>query len=191
MCSFDIKSLTNQARRLVEELLTVVSLKKGDIIVLGCSTSEVLGEKIGTASSMEVAEAILAGIMPQLESKQLFLAVQGCEHINRALVVEAECADKYGLEIVNVIPHIKAGGGMATSAYKAFKHPVMVEEVAAKAGIDIGGTLIGMHIKRVAVPVKSNLKQIGHAQISMAYSRPKYIGGPRAMYSLEFIQDKH
>jgi uncharacterized protein (TIGR01440 family) len=180
-----LDELTTSTQTSLQELLDVAELKQGQILVVGCSTSEVQGEKIGKASSIEVAEPILNGILPLLEQKKIFLAVQGCEHINRALVVEEECALLYGLEVVAVVPHLKAGGGFATTAYHKFKKPVMVESIKAHAGMDIGDTWIGMHLKSVVVPVRSEVKQIGHAHLTMARTRPKFIGGERAKYTLD------
>ncbi|MGS0764518.1 TIGR01440 family protein [Syntrophomonas curvata] len=167
------------------ELLNVAELKQGQILVVGCSTSEVQGEKIGKASSMEVAEAILDGILPVIVENGIYLAVQGCEHINRSLAVEEECAERHGLEVVNVVPRLKAGGGLATAAYHRFKNPVMVESIKAHAGMDIGDTLIGMHLKSVVVPVRTEVKQIGNAHLTMARTRPKLVGGKRAEYTPE------
>lgn len=180
-----LNELTTSVQSALQELLNVAELKKRQILVVGCSTSEVQGERIGKASSMEVGAAILDGILPMLEENQLYLAVQGCEHINRALVVEEECADRYGLEIVTVVPYIKAGGGFATTVYHQFKKPVMVESIRAHAGMDIGDTFIGMHLRPVLVPVRSEIKQIGNAHLTMARSRPKLVGGERARYTLD------
>lgn len=166
------------------DLLNVAGLKKGQILVVGCSTSEVQGENIGKASSLEVAEAILNNIMPMISKNEIYLAVQGCEHINRSLVVEEECAELYGLEVVAVVPHLKAGGGLATIAYHKFKKPVMVESIKAHAGMDIGNTFIGMHLKSVVVPIRTEIKQIGNANLTMARTRPRFIGGERSRYTL-------
>lgn len=175
--------LTVSVHTALQELLNVAQLNKGQILVVGCSTSEVQGEKIGKASSAEIAEAILDGIMPVVTENELYLAVQGCEHINRALVVEQECADLYGLEIVTVVPRLKAGGGLATTTYNRFKNPVMVESIQAHAGMDIGDTFIGMHLKTVVVPIRTEIKQIGNAHLTMARTRPKLVGGERAQYT--------
>ncbi len=166
----------------LEELLAVAKLKPEQIVVIGCSTSEILGERIGKASSLEVAKALLESILPLISKNKLFLAVQGCEHINRALVVEAKCVEKYNLEQVNVVPHIHAGGGFAAAVYASFKDPVMVENIRADAGMDIGDTFIGMHLKEVAVPIRSEIKNIGKAHLTMARTRTRYIGGERAKY---------
>lgn len=176
------EEITGQARQAVTELLERARLEPGDIFVVGCSSSEVGGHRIGSDSSPEVAQAILDGIYPVLKEKGIYLAAQCCEHLNRAIVLEKEAARAYGLAPVNVVPQPKAGGSFATAAYKAFSHPVMVEYVKAAAGIDIGGTLIGMHLREVAVPTRLSIKQIGEANIICARTRPKFIGGQRAHY---------
>lgn len=176
------EEITGQARQAVTELLERARLEPGDIFVVGCSSSEVGGHRIGSDSSPEVAQAILDGIYPILKEKGIYLAAQCCEHLNRAIVLEKEAARTYGLAPVNVVPQPKAGGSFATAAYKAFSHPVMVEHVKAAAGIDIGGTLIGMHLREVAVPTRLSIKQIGEANIICARTRPKFIGGQRAHY---------
>lgn len=176
------EEITGQAKQAVTELLERARLEPGDIFVVGCSSSEVGGHRIGSDSSPEVAQAILDGIYPVLKEKGIYLAAQCCEHLNRAIVLEKEVARAYGLAPVNVVPQPKAGGSFATAAYKAFSHPVMVEHVKAAAGIDIGGTLIGMHLREVAVPTRLSIKQIGEANIICARTRPKFIGGQRAHY---------
>lgn len=176
------EEITGQARQAVTELLERARLEPGDIFVVGCSSSEVGGHRIGSDSSPEVAQAILDGIYPILKEKGIYLAAQCCEHLNRAIVLEKEAARAYGLAPVNVVPQPKAGGSFATAAYKAFSHPVMVEHVKAAAGIDIGGTLIGMHLREVAVPTRLSIKQIGETNIICARTRPKFIGGQRAHY---------
>ena len=176
------EEITGQAKQAVTELLERARLEPGDIFVVGCSSSEVGGHRIGSDSSPEVAQAILDGIYPILKEKGIYLAAQCCEHLNRAIVLEKEAARAYGLAPVNVVPQPKAGGSFATAAYKAFSHPVMVEHVKAAAGIDIGGTLIGMHLREVAVPTRLSIKQIGEANIICARTRPKVIGGQRAHY---------
>lgn len=178
----ELERLTVGIGTALGELLEVAQLKAGQILVVGCSTSEIQGERIGRAGNMDIAGAVYNGIMPRLQEKQIFLAVQGCEHINRALVVEEECAEKYNLEIVNVVPHLRAGGGFATYCYEHFQSPVMVESIAAHAGIDIGDTFIGMHLRQVAVPVRVSINTLGHAHLSMARTRPRLIGGERARY---------
>lgn len=174
-----------QSAQAVEEILTVAKLEKCDIFVVGCSSSEVLGENIGTHTSVDAAAAIYEGIAPVLERAGVFLAAQCCEHLNRALVVERDCLERYCLEQVNAIPQPNhAGGAFATVTYQRMKDPVLVESLNARAsaGIDIGGTLIGMHIHPVVVPVRVSLREIGHAWINCARRRPKYVGGQRAIY---------
>ena len=176
------EEITAQARTAVTELLEQAKLKPGQLLVIGCSSSEMVGQRIGKGSSMEAAEAAFAGIYPVLQQKGIQLAVQCCEHLNRSLIVEREVAEARGFEIVNVIPQPHAGGSFAVTAWKNFRDPVAVETVVADAGLDIGGTLIGMHLRRVAVPVRVSLKQIGEANILCARTRPKYVGGSRAVY---------
>ena len=174
--------ITNQARIVLTELLEQAGLKPGALLVIGCSSSEMVGLRIGKGSSMEAAQAAFQGIYPILQEQGIDLAVQCCEHPNRALVLERSAVEKRGYEIVNVMPQPKAGGSFAVTAWNAFRDPVAVEQFAADAGIDIGGTLIGMHLRRVAVPVRTSQKQIGQAMVLCARTRPKYIGGPRAIY---------
>jgi len=176
-----------QLKTALKELLAVAGLKKDRILVVGMSTSEVLGQKIGTASSLEVARALYRPLEAACKESGLFLAVQACEHLNRALVVEEECAEKYNLEQVTVVPAPKAGGSMATVAYQNFSRPVMVESIEAHAGLDLGDTLIGMHLKPVAVPVRSGVKAVGLAHLTMARTRPKLIGGQRAIYDVSAL----
>ncbi len=179
------EEITGQARQAVTELLEVAGLKAGDLFVVGCSSSEMVGLRIGKGSSLEAAQAAFAGIYPVLQEKGIYLAVQCCEHLNRALILEEAAAEKFGYEVVNVKPWPHAGGSFATTAWENFAHPVAVEHVRAKAGLDIGGTLIGMHLKEVAVPVRLSLKKIGEANILCARTRPKFIGGERARYNDE------
>lgn len=178
----DYTQLTAQARQATEELLEAAHLETGDIFVVGCSSSEIMGGHIGHDSSMEAAAAVLAGVLPPLQEQGVYLAAQCCEHLNRAIVIEREAAKAYGCQIVAAIPQPHAGGSWATSCWRAFKDPVLVEEVRAAAGMDIGGTLIGMHLRRVAIPVRLSIKKIGEANILCARTRPKYIGGARAVY---------
>lgn len=176
------EEIKKQAFLAVGELLEAAQLHEGEIFVVGCSSSEIVGEKIGKGSVPEAAEAVLNGILPLLAENGLFLAAQCCEHLNRALVVERRAAEKYKLEIVAAVPQPKAGGSFAAAAYRRFENPVLVESVKASAGIDIGNTLIGMHLKAVAVPVRLETKKIGEAPLTAARTRPKYIGGERAVY---------
>lgn len=178
----DLNIVKNEVQHAIDELIADAKLVEGDIVVLGGSSSEILGSKIGKNTSIEVAKVIIDTILPSINKHKLFLAVQGCEHINRALVVEKEIAIIDGLEIVSVVPVVSAGGGMATAAFNAFSNPVMVEHIIGQAGIDIGDTSIGMHIKHVQIPIRLSVKQIGHAHVTYLKSRPKLIGGPRAQY---------
>ncbi|RXJ02707.1 TIGR01440 family protein [Anaerobacillus alkaliphilus] len=155
------------------------------ILVIGTSTSEVIGEHIGTSGTKEVAEAIFQGVQEFQKRTGVHLAFQCCEHLNRALVVEDTTRKVYGLEPVSVIPVPKAGGSMAAFAYSEMKNPVVVEFIKADAGIDIGDTLIGMHLKHVAVPVRSKVRMVGQAHLTLAVTRPKLIGGARAVYELQ------
>ena len=176
------EEITRQARTVVTELLEQANMRPGSLMVIGCSSSEMVGEKIGKGSSMDAAQAAFAGIAPVLKEHGIELAVQCCEHLNRALILERRVAEKRGYEIVNVVPQPKAGGSFAVTAWNAFEDPVAVETITAEAGIDIGGTLIGMHLRRVAVPVRTSLNHIGEAIVLCARTRPKFIGGPRAIY---------
>lgn len=177
-----LKTITEQTRQAVTALLDTARLQAGDILVVGCSSSEVLGEKIGTASSMEAAAAVMDGLLPLLQERGIYLAAQCCEHLNRALIIEDEAARRYGLSPVNVLPQPKAGGSFATTAWQRFAAPVAVESLQAHAGLDIGGTLMGMHLRPVAVPVRLPVSQIGEARLLAARTRPKFIGGCRAVY---------
>ena len=176
------EEITLQARTVVTELLEQANMRPGSLLVIGCSSSEMVGEKIGKGSSMDAAQAAFAGIAPVLKEQGIELAVQCCEHLNRALILERRTAEKRGYEIVNVMPQPKAGGSFAVTAWNAMEDPVAVEEIKAEAGIDIGGTLIGMHLRRVAVPVRTSLSRIGEAIVLCARTRPKFIGGSRAIY---------
>ena len=167
---------------MVAELLEQANLRPGNLFVVGCSSSEMVGKRIGKGSSMEAAQAAFRGIYPALQERGIHLAVQCCEHLNRALILERSVAEAKGYEIVNVMPQPHAGGSMAVTAWNAFEDPVAVETIVADAGMDIGGTLIGMHLRRVAVPVRTSLDHIGEAIVLCARTRAKYIGGPRAVY---------
>lgn len=177
-----LKNLETTAYEAALEILEIAKLKAGQLFVVGCSTSEVIGGKIGTTSSPEAANAVFSGIYRATQKKNVFLAAQCCEHLNRALILESAAAFKYGYEEVNVVPQPKAGGSFATAAYAAFTEPVAVEHIKAHAGMDIGDTLIGMHLKDVAVPVRISKKQLGEAHVTCARTRAKFIGGIRAMY---------
>lgn len=179
----ELSELTAQARRATEELLEAAHLEKGDIFVVGCSSSEITGGRIGHHSSMEAAAAVLAGVLPPLQERGIYLAAQCCEHLNRAIVLEREAARAYGYQIVAAVPQPHAGGSWATNCWRTFRDPVLVEEIRAAAGMDIGGTLIGMHLRRVAVPVRLSMDHIGEAILLCARTRPPFIGGSRAVYS--------
>ena len=174
--------IKKQAASALYELLEQANLKAGSILVIGCSSSEIVGEKIGHGSSVEAAEAVYDAIAPILAERGIYLAAQCCEHLNRALIIEAACAEQYGYEPVCVVPQPKAGGSFATTAYENFADPVAVEHIRASAGLDIGGTLIGMHLRHVAVPVRVSSPRIGEATVLCARTRPKLIGGVRATY---------
>ena len=176
------KELKDQLTEIVNDILAEAHLKKGDLFVLGCSTSEVVGGHIGKNSSAEVGQWIIRTLKELLDPKEIALAVQGCEHLNRALVVERTVAEAKNFEIVSVVPALHAGGACSVAAFDQFNDPVEVEHVVGQAGIDIGDTSIGMHIKHVQVPVRPRLKTLGQAHVTALRSRPKYIGGPRANY---------
>jgi uncharacterized protein (TIGR01440 family) len=179
--SITYESIREDATRACQELVEIAKLREGDIFVVGCSSSEVMGQHIGKASDINAAEAVYEGIMEVLKPKGIYLAAQCCEHLNRAVIVE-KAALLPGTEIVNVVPQPKAGGSFATMVYEHAENPVAVEEIKANAGIDIGDTLIGMQLKRVAVPVRISVKTIGEAHVVCARTRPKFIGGSRAIY---------
>lgn len=174
--------ITDSSRAAMAELLETANVRRGGLVVVGCSSSEIMGERIGKGSAPEAAKAVVEGIMPLLEERGLYLAAQCCEHLNRALIIEREAAERFGYEIVCVIPQPKAGGSFATAAYAYMRDPVAVEHVRADAGLDIGNTLIGMHLKDVAVPLRLGVKKIGEAWVNAARTRPKLIGGVRAVY---------
>ncbi|EGP5690271.1 TIGR01440 family protein [Enterococcus faecium] len=176
------KELKDQLTEIVNDILAEAHLKKGNLFVLGCSTSEVVGGHIGKNSSAEVGQWIIRTLKELLYPKEIALAVQGCEHLNRALVVERTVAEAKNFEIVSVVPALHAGGACSVAAFDQFNDPVEVEHVVGQAGIDIGDTSIGMHIKHVQVPVRPRLKTLGQAHVTALRSRPKYIGGPRANY---------
>lgn len=177
-----MNEIYTQSAAAAAELVEKAELRCGDVAVIGCSTSEVIGERIGTSGTVDVAKDIFSGLNSVFAEKGIFLAAQCCEHLNRAIIIEKEKADALGLEQVCVVPHPRAGGSFATAAWQTMKNPVAVEEIKADAGIDIGTTLIGMHLKRVAVPLRLESNTIGEATLSAAKTRPKYIGGERAKY---------
>lgn len=176
------EKIKNQTANILNELLKKKSAKEGQLLVVGCSSSEIIGSAIGKGSSPEAAKAVVDTMLPILADKGILLAAQCCEHLNRALIVERSTAEKLGLEIVNVRPMPKAGGSFATAVYENFGDPVAVEYIKADLGLDIGSTLIGMHLKSVAVPLRLSESHIGEAYVTAAYTRPKYIGGSRANY---------
>ena len=177
-----MENIKQQIQKVVTELIEVSELRAGEILVVGCSSSEIVGETIGHGSTFEVAEAVLSAMLPILKEKGIYLAAQCCEHLNRALIVERSCAEKYGWDPVCVVPQPKAGGSFATAAWQSFDAPVALEHIRAHAGLDIGGTLIGMHLREVAVPIRLSLDHVGSALLLAARTRPKYIGGIRARY---------
>ena len=185
MTELTVSTIQQQAHQAAMELLDAARLQPGDIFVVGCSSSEILGGPIGHASSLEAAQAAFQGIYPLLLENGIFLAAQCCEHLNRALIIESACARQYGYEPVSVHPQPKAGGSFATTAWDHFQAPVAVEHIRAHAGMDIGGTLIGMHLRDVAVPVRLSLDHIGQAILLCARTRPKFIGGSRACYDTD------
>lgn len=177
-----LEAVKTQAAAATKELCEIAKLKKDSIFIIGCSSSEVAGEHIGTFSSPDIANSLYEGIQSVLLPRGIKLAAQCCEHLNRAIIIDANCGLSVGSEPVNVVPQPKAGGSFATACYNNFAEPVALETIKADAGIDIGGTLIGMHLKSVAVPVRLATKQIGNANIIAARTRPKFIGGIRATY---------
>lgn len=181
-----LEQVRNEAKAAALEICQVAKLRKGQILVVGCSTSEVTGHKVGSYSSPELGQAIYDGIQEALQPQGIYLAAQCCEHLNRAIIMERQAAEAYGYEMVNVLPQPKAGGSFATTCWENFDEPVAVEHIRAHAGLDIGGTLIGMHLREVAVPVRIEQKTIGAANILSARTRLKFIGGVRAKYQ----QDK-
>ena len=177
----ELSEIREQSAKAAEQVCEAAKLKIGDLFVVGCSSSEILGEKIGTHSSVEVAEAVFEGIHSVLHEHGVELAAQCCEHLNRALIVERAVAEQFGLEEVNVVPQPKAGGSFGTTAYKRFDDPVAVESLkqSASAGMDIGGTLV--------VPLRIETKKIGEAVLLCARRRPKFVGGSRAVYNEKLL----
>ena len=183
----ELDIIQKQGYELTKELIVTSRIKEEQILVVGCSSSEIVGKKIGSFSNLEVAEALYGGIDKAAKEANIFIAAQCCEHLNRALILEEAAVNKYFYEEINVVPQPKAGGSFATAAYKAFEQPVAVEHIKAGAGMDIGDTLIGMHLKDVAVPVRIRTKEIGDAHVVCARTRPKFIGGARAGYDEELL----
>ncbi len=182
MKTIDLENISKQTEQILTNLLDAHPMAKGSVFVVGCSSSEVAGGLIGKNSSAEIGATIFATAHRILSERGVYLACQCCEHLNRALVVEAECAERYGYEPVSVVPWLHGGGSFATAAYGGFSQAVVVEHVKASAGLDIGDTLIGMHLKDVAVPVHPTPNSIGCAHVVAAFCRPKLIGGERARY---------
>ncbi len=187
MMTKEMTIIGEEAYRAAKEILEAAKLEEGALFVVGCSTSEVGGAGIGTFSSPEIAEVVFGGIYQATQEAGVYLAAQCCEHLNRALIMEQEAVKRYGLDMVNVMPQPKAGGSFATAAYKAFEHPAAVEHIRAHAGMDIGDTLIGMHLRDVAVPVRIRTDRIGDAHVVCARTRAKFIGGGRAVYDENII----
>ena len=179
----DLDSIKQETLSVLSELLSVANLDRGDILVVGCSTSEVSKHRIGSFSNAEIGTVIFETLHTELEKQGIHLATQCCEHLNRAIIIEKSVAKENRLPIVNVVPQLKAGGAFSTAAFAGFTNPVAVEYIQAQAGIDIGDTLIGMHLAPVAVPVRVATKEIGSAHIVCARTRGKYIGGERACYN--------
>ena len=179
----DFDNIKRDLAQILDKFTEAVKLYSGDILVVGCSTSEIIGRTIGKSSVYALGEAIVAKFIDKFLPLQVNLAFQCCEHLNRALVVEHDFAKKSNLEIVSVVPQEKAGGSVASAAYKYFKEPVLVEFIKSDAGIDIGDTFIGMHLKHVAIPVRLDINKLALANITFAKTRPKFIGGERAVYS--------
>ena len=177
-----VEQAEQEAAECARQLAEAAHLRRGQIVVVGCSTSEVVGHQVGSWSTPEVAQAIFRGLSGVFSPMGVHIAAQCCEHLNRSLVVEVATAERYNLEEVTVRPVAHAGGAMATAAYENFAEPVVVEKISAHLGIDIGQTLIGMHLKRVAVPVRLQYKKIGEAVLTAAKTRPPLVGGPRAQY---------
>jgi uncharacterized protein (TIGR01440 family) len=177
-----VETIKSEFNVILDDLQEQAQLTEGELLIIGCSTSEVVGKKIGTSGTAEVAATIYDTLLQFRKKCSIELAFQCCEHLNRALVVERKTALTRNLQIVSAIPVPTAGGAMAAYAYEHFHDPVLVEHIQADAGIDIGDTLIGMHLKHVAVPVRSKVKSIGHAHVTIAKTRPKLIGGERAVY---------
>jgi len=178
----DLETIRQEARAVAEELITTAQMKPGQILVVGCSSSEIHNSKLGTDSSQEIGQAVFEALYACTKEHGLYLAAQCCEHLNRAVIVEKELMKRDHLTRVNVVPKPKAGGSFGTTAYQRFKEPVAVEKITAQAGMDIGDTLIGMHLQPVAVPVRIEVKQIGNAHLVCARTRAKFVGGSRAVY---------
>ena len=180
--SIDLNKISEDLKIIIEDCIEQMELKKDDLFVLGCTTSEIVGGKIGKNSNLEVGEVVIESILSVLNQYGIHLAVQGCEHINRSLVIEKEVQSQEDFEIVTVKPNLSAGGACAVAAYERFKNPVMVEHINCKGGIDIGDTEIAMHVNFVQIPIRTKINKIGKARVTGCGSRPKLVGGPRADY---------
>lgn len=185
-----VENWREEMRALLAQCRVNLPITEGEVLVIGCSTSEIAGKKIGTSGTMDAATMIYDELKEYADEKKIQLAFQCCEHLNRALVIERETAVEKGWEEVTVVPVRNAGGSMATCAYSKMKDPVVVEFIKADAGIDIGDTFIGMHMKHVAVPVRINQKSVGGAHVTIATTRPKLIGGARAVYEKQKLNDQ-
>ncbi|UWG97192.1 TIGR01440 family protein [Dehalobacter sp. DCM] len=177
-----LQYISGEWDHILQAFAETAGLHPGQLIVIGCSTSEVLGGKIGKASSREVADILIKPLTLWASRLEVSIAVQCCEHLNRVLIVEKKTAEKLGLESVIVMPSLSAGGALAVAAWDNFSEPIAVEQIKADAGIDIGDTFIGMHLRAVVVPVRIDIKSLGSAHVTLARTRPKYVGGPRAAY---------
>ena len=182
-----LENIKMQVKDAAKELIDRGGLKRGEILVVGCSSSEIGRFPIGTHSNQEIGEAVFEAFREVLLPEGIYLAAQCCEHLNRALILEEEAALRYGYEPVNVVPQLKAGGSFATAAYRGFENPVAVERIRAHGGMDIGDTLIGMHLREVAVPLRLAVREIGGARVVCARTRPKFIGGERACYDKDLM----
>ena len=180
----DQSAIASQVEQVVRETVEAGRISAGKLFVIGTSTSEVIGQRIGTSGAMEIAEAIFAGVEAVREQVGFYPVYQCCEHLNRSLVLERRAMLDYRLEEVSAVPVPKAGGSMAAYAYRKLHEACLVETVQAHAGIDIGETLIGMHLRHVAVPYRPSIRQIGEARVTAAFTRPKLVGGERAVYKL-------
>lgn len=183
-----VEQVERESAQAARQLAEAAHLRRGQIVVIGCSTSEVVGRQVGSWSTPEVADAIFRGLNSVFAPMGVYMAAQCCEHLNRSIVIEREAAKANGYQIVSAIPQPHAGGSWATNCWQRFNDPVLVEEVRAAAGMDIGGTLIGMHLRRVAVPVRLSMDHIGQAILLCARTRPPFIGGSRAVYSQEEVR---
>ena len=188
MEELQLDAIRKQTKDVLRELMEKADLKQGQILVVGCSSSEIGSFKIGSHSSGEIGQAVYEALYEELKPAGIYLAAQCCEHLNRSIVIEREAAKANGYQIVSAIPQPHAGGSWATNCWQRFNDPVLVEEVRAAAGMDIGGTLIGMHLRRVAVPVRLSMDHIGQAILLCARTRPPFIGGSRAVYSQEEVR---